>query len=77
MYFTPEEVKVGLSKGRSFKRYFGTDSRPGCEYARALGNDRFEHTVVGAGYGGLAELDISIIDKTRGWCDSNWQLLED
>jgi hypothetical protein len=77
MFYTPEEVKVGLSEGKSFKRYFGTILRPGCEYARALGDNRFEHTVVGDGYGGLAELDISTIDKTRGWCDTNWELIED
>lgn len=73
MFFTIEEVKIGLAKGQSFKHYFGTKIKPGCEYVRSLGDNCFEHTVDGGDYGGVADMNISVIDKTR-WTEDGWEL---
>lgn len=72
MFYTIAQVKVGLTKGYSFKRHFGSEIRPKCEYVRSLGNNRFEHIVDG----GVAELDISFLDTTR-WNEEHWELWEE
>lgn len=71
--FTLNDVIEGLKVGRSFKREFDDG---GFEMVRSLGDGhRFEHTVVGIGSGGLAELDISIIDEQR-WGMKLWEEMQ-
>lgn len=76
MYYTLEQVRHGLTNGRSFKRYLGASVFDGCEYVRSLlDGRRFEHAVHGPDFGGVAELDISALSEDR-WSTDLWVLLE-
>ncbi len=69
-----DEVKQGLAEGKSFRREFGNPpSYGGIEYVCPTTPGRFEHTVASVDSGGVAELDISVIDKNT-WPQDNWEL---
>lgn len=75
MSYTLEEVKVGLGEGKSYKRKFRSGYKLGWEIVKPLRNGRFEHTVAGPDFGGVAELDISIMTADR-WAVDGWDSQE-
>jgi hypothetical protein len=72
--FTTREVYEGLRKGLSYKR----TPTPGVfEYVKpSCYSHQFNHTVVGPDYGGVADLDLSILFKPI-WDSDDWELLEE
>jgi hypothetical protein len=68
---TLEEVIEGLKKGRSFKCALQHPDG-GWEWVRPTTPGRFEHGVAGSKFGGVAELDIDVIDEER-WTNDGWE----
>lgn len=66
-----QEVIDGLREGKSFKCILD-HAKGGWEYVRPTTPGRFEHTVAGYDFGGVAELDIDIIDEER-WTNGGWE----
>jgi hypothetical protein len=76
MFYTLEEVKVGLTEGKSYKRVYGWNYS-GCEYLRPISPTRFEHAVMTPdGGGGFAELDIDILNNNPPWPTTGYELDE-
>lgn len=76
MYYTLEEVRVGLANGHSFVRNLGSTIFDGKEYVRSLFDGyKFEHIVIGKSYGGVAELNISTMTTEDRWATDGWRLV--
>lgn len=66
------EVKKGLAEGQSFKN---VDHEGYGDYVRSHHNGHtFEHTYNGRDFGGLADLDISVMG-TPPWKFEGWEPL--
>lgn len=65
-----DEVKEGLAEGLSFKN---VDNEGYGDYVRSRHDGHtFEHTYNGRGFGGVADLDISIMTPAR-WSVGGWE----
>jgi hypothetical protein len=65
---TLNEVIKGLKEGKTFKRYGKED---GFQILTPIGFDYFRHDVAGSGWGGSAELHISVLNSGR-WEEDRW-----
>jgi len=73
MSYTLDEMITRLPIGMAFKRNLYPSG--GWEYVRPINEKTISHTVAGhneyGGYGGQAELDISVLDNGH-WASDGW-----
>lgn len=65
-----QEVAEGLRKGLAFEH--AIDDGKGKEYVIPLGGREFHHIVAGDGYGGAADLTLSVFDNGH-WYADGWE----